>query len=132
MHRKRIVLAIVIGLIVFGAVFGLAASLNVSSNSLGAGSASVAACQSGTLTTSYATSYSSSLPGYQVGVVTVNGLQSGCYTKSYRILLANSSNTSLGELTGTTPGTGTSFTADFTSSNVSAAAVANVYVTIAG
>ena len=132
MNGKRLLIALVLAGIVFAGVLGLAASLNVSSNTLGAGSASVAACQSGTLTASYATSYSSTLPGYQVGVVTVSGLQSGCYTKSFRVLLSNSSNTSLGEVTGTTPSSGTTFTADFTSSNVSAANVANINVTIAG
>jgi len=132
MNGKRLLIALVLAGIVFAGVLGLAASLNVSSNTLGAGSASVAACQSGTLTASYATSYSSTLPGYQVGVVTVSGLQSGCYSKSFRVLLSNGSNTSLGEVTGTTPSSGTTFTADFTSSNVAAANVANVNVTIAG
>ena len=132
MNGKRLLIALVLAGIVFAGVLGLAASLNVNSNTLGAGSASVAACQSGTLTASYATSYSSTLPGYQVGVVTVSGLQSGCYSKSFRVLLSNSSNTSLGEVTGTTPSSGTTFTADFTTSNVAAANVANINVTIAG
>jgi len=129
---KRLLLALTIAGLIFGGVYGLAASLSVNTQTLGAGNTAVAACQAGTLTASYATSYSSSGPGYQVGVVTVNGLQSGCYSKAFRITLANGSNTSLGEVTGTAPASGTSFTADFTSSNVLATNVAAIHVTITG
>lgn len=133
---RRFVTAILIGGTIFGAVFGLAASLGVSSKTLGAGNASVVACQAGTLTASFATSYDSTIPGYKVGVVTVNGLDTtsgtNCASKAFRILLTNSSNASLGEVTGTTPASGTSFTADFTSSNSLAANVAGVHVVITG
>jgi len=129
---KRLVLAITIATVIFGGVYGLASSLGVSTQTLGAGNTAVAACQAGTLTASYATSYSATLPGYQVGVVTVSGLQSGCYSKAFKVALTNASNTSLGEATGTAPSTGTTFTADFTSSNVLAANVTGVNVTITG
>jgi hypothetical protein len=129
---KRALVALGVGSVIFASVYGLAASLNVSSGSLGAGNASVAACQSATLTSSYATAYSSSTPGYNVGVVTVSNLQSTCYGKAFKVTLVNSSNTSLGEITGTLPSTGSSFTADFTSANVSAASVTGVHVLITG
>lgn len=129
---KRLPIAMALAVVIFGGVYGLAASLNVSSQTLGAGNTSVAACQAGTLTASYATSYSSSLTGYQVGVVTVSGLQSGCYSKAFKVALTNGSNTSLGEVTGTAPSSGTTFTADFTSSNVLAANVSGINVTITG
>ncbi len=129
---KRVPIALALSLAIFGGVYGLASSLNVSTQTLGAGNTSVAACQAGTLTASYATSYSSSLTGYQVGVVTVSGLQSGCFSKAFKVALTNGSNTSLGEVTGTAPSSGTTFTADFTSSNVLAANVAGVNVTITG
>lgn len=132
---KRAVVALGVGTAIFAGVYGLAASLNVSSGSLGAGNASVAACQTTTLTPSYATSYSSATPGYNVGVVTVNGLDTTaghCASKAFKITLVNSSNTSLGEVSGTTPASGTSFTADFTSANVSAAGVTGVHVMITG
>jgi hypothetical protein len=129
---RRAVVALLVGGVIFGAIYGLAASLGVSSSSLGSGNSSVAACQAGTLTASYATSYDSSIPGYKVGVATVSGLASTCYSKSFRITLINGSNTSLGEVTGTTPSSGSSFTADFTSSNVSAASVSGVHVVVTG
>ena len=129
---KRLVLALALAGVMFGGVYGLAASLNVSTQSLGAGNSAVAACQSGTLTTSYATSYDATLVGYKVGVVTVSGLQSGCYGKAFKVTLTNASNASLGEVAGTAPGSGTTFTADFSSSNAPAATVAGIHVTITG
>lgn len=133
---KRTALAVIAGVMVFGVVYGFAASLNLSSQTLGAGNSSVAACQSATLTASYATTYSSSIPGYKVGVVTVSGLDTtstpNCASKSFRVTLTGSSNTSLSEVTGTTPASGTTFTADFTSSSVSSAAVQGIHVVIAG
>ena len=133
---RRAAVAVLVGGVVFGAVYGVAASLGVSSKSLGAGNASVSACQSGTLTASYAVSYDSSLPGYKVGVVTVSGLDTtsptNCASKAFRVTLTNSSNASLAEVTGTTPASGTTFTADFTSSGVLASSVTGVHVSIAG
>jgi hypothetical protein len=132
---KRALTAALAGIVVFATVYGFAASLSVGSSSLGAGTTSVAACQNATLTASYAVLYDSSIPGYKVGVVTVNGLDTTagkCPSKAFKITLTNGSNTSLGEVTGTTPSSGTNFTADFTSSNVSAANVTNVHVVISG
>jgi membrane-bound inhibitor of C-type lysozyme len=132
---KRILVALPVATIIFGAVYGLAASLGVSSGSLGAGNSAVASCQSTTLTVSYATAYSASLPGYAVGVVTASGLDTTaghCASKAFKVTLVNGSNTSLGEVTGTTPASGTTFTADFTSASVSAAGVTGVHVVITG
>lgn len=132
---KRALIAGLAGLVVFATVYGFAASLSVSAASLGAGTSAVAACQSATLTASYAVAYDSSIPAYKVGVVTVTGLDTGagkCPSKSFKITLTNGANNSLGEVTGTTPASGTSFTADFTSANVSASAVSNVHVVISG
>jgi hypothetical protein len=132
---KRIVVALGVGVIVFSGIFGLASSLGVSSQSLGSGNAAVAACQATTLTSSFATAYDAALPGYKVGVVTVNGLDTTagkCPSKSFKVSLVNASNVSLGEVTGTTPASGTTFTADFTASAALAASVTGVHVLITG
>lgn len=133
---KRLVVALFVSTAVFGAIYGLASSLGVSSSKLGAGNSSIVACQAGTLTASYATVYDAAIPGYKVGVVTVTGLDTvsatNCASKAFKIALTNASNASLGEITGTTPASGTSFTADFTTSNVPAATTANVHVVITG
>jgi hypothetical protein len=128
--------ALFVSTVVFGAIYGLASSLGVSSQKLGAGNSAVAACQAGTLTTSYATVYDATIPGYKVGVVTVTGLDTtsgtNCASKAFKIALTNASNASLGEITGTTPASGTSFTADFTAAGVPAATAAGVHVVITG
>lgn len=138
---RRIALALAIGGLVFGAIYGLAASLDASTDTLGAGNKVVAACQSGTLTASYATTYDSTVPGYEVGVVTINGLDTttsptNCASKAFKVLLTGTvggvANTSLGQVTGTTPASGTSFTADFASANVAAADVLGIHVLITG
>lgn len=128
---RRAIVALLIGTAVFGGIYGLAASLNVSTKSLGAGNTAVAACQSGTLTASYATAYDSTIPGYKVGVVTISGVSSTCYAMSFKVTLTGASNASLNEVTGTTPSAAT-FTADFTTLNVPAANVQGVHVLITG
>jgi len=135
---RRTAIAILVAATVFGAVYGLAASLGVSSNTLGAGNTAVAACQSGTLTASYATAYDAAIPGYKVGIVTVTGLDTtsptNCASKAYKVTLTGpgASTASLAEVTGTTPGSGTSFTVDFTASNLPAASVTGIHVVISG
>jgi hypothetical protein len=136
-RMKRLLVALLVGAVVFSAVYGFAASLSVGSSSLGAGTSAVAACQSGTLTASYAVTYDSSIPAYKVGVVTVSGLDTSsghCATKSYKVTLTGpgASNASLAEVTGTTPSSGTTFSPDFTTSNVNAASVTGIHVVISG
>jgi hypothetical protein len=126
---KRALLILAAGLITFGSMFGLAASLNLTSDSLGAGTATVAACQSATLNAAYTTTYSATAPGYTVGTVTVTGLASTCYSKAYQVTLSGAAGVSLGEATGTTPASGTSFAATF-SPAVSAASVTGINLVI--
>ena len=128
---KRGLIATLAAVMTFGAVYGLAASLSLTTDSLGAGDTAVAACQAGQLTATYTTSYSASTPGYTVGTVTVTGLASTCYSKAYRITLTGASNASLGEATGTTPSSGSSFAATFAPA-VNAASVTGVAVVVSG
>jgi CO/xanthine dehydrogenase Mo-binding subunit len=50
---KRVIAALFAGVLTFGSVYGLAASLNLTSDSLGAGTAVVASCQAATLNATY-------------------------------------------------------------------------------
>jgi hypothetical protein len=133
---KRLGLALAIATTVFGGVYGLAASLNVSTQTLGGGNSAVAACQSTTLAASYTTAYDSAIPGYEVTVVTISGLDTtsgtNCASKAYKITLTGSANASLAEVTGTTPASGTSFNANLATSNVLAASATGIHVTITG
>ena len=128
---KRALVIALAGVLTFGAVYGFAASLNLTTDSLGAADTAVAACQAGQLTATYTSSYSATVPGYAVGTVTVTGLASTCYSKAYKITLSGAGNVSLGEATGTTPGTGTSFAATF-SPALNAASVTGIGVVISG
>ena len=127
---KRIIGATVAGVIAFSGVYALAASLSVTSNALGAGVSTVAACQGATLNATYVPSYQAGLPGYSAGTVTLNGLASSCYGVPYKVTLSNGSNISLGEVTGTTPTSGTTLVVTFTT--VNAASVTGVAVVLGG
>ncbi len=128
---KRILVAIVLSLLTFATAYGLAASLNLTTDSLGAAQTTVAACQAAAMNATYTTSYSSSTPGYTVGTVTVTGLAATCYSKAYKITLSGAANASLGEATGTTPSSGTSFAATF-SPAINAVSVTGISVVITG
>jgi len=128
---KRALILALAGVLTFGAVYGFAASLNLTTDSLGAADTTVAACQAGALTATYTSAYSTTVPGYAVGTVTVTGLAATCYSKAYKITLSGAGSASLGEATGTTPASGTSFAATF-SPTVNAVSVTGIAVVISG
>lgn len=72
----------------FSVVDGLAASLNLATDSLGAATTTVAACQNGTLNATYTSAYSTTVQGYTTGMVTVTGLAVSCYGKDYRLTMS--------------------------------------------
>jgi hypothetical protein len=133
---KRTVVALVAGLLVFGGVYGFAASLGVGSDTLGAGSSAVAACQAGTLNVSYNPGYNPAAPaGYRTTTVNVGNIDTSagaCGAKAIRVTLTGpgASNASLAEQTGTTPSIGTSMSFSF--GGVSASDVTGVHVVISG
>jgi hypothetical protein len=126
-----VIAAIVGATLTFSVVYGLAASLNLTTNDLGAATSTVAACQAAALNATYTSAYSATAPGYTVGTVTVTGLAATCYSKAYRITLSGAASASLGEATGTTPSSGTSFSATF-SPAVAAASITGISVVIGG
>ena len=133
---KRALTAAAIGLLVFAGVYGFAAALPVTSDSLGAGSSAVAACQAGAVNVTYTPSYVSATAGYEATTVTVTGLNetaANCGGKAIRATLTGpgASNASLGEQTATLP-TGAGTTQAFTFAGVNAASVTGVHVVISG
>ncbi len=128
---KRILTAIIGGAITFSVVYGLAASLNLTTDSLGSGTTTVASCQATALNATYTSTYSATAPGYTVGTVTITGLAATCYSKAYKVTLSGAASASLGEVTGTTPGSGTTIVATFGTA-VSAAAITGINVVISG
>jgi hypothetical protein len=126
---KKYVIALVVGVAVFGAVFAFAASLTVNSKSLAAGSGSVAACNA-TAAVSFNTTYSATIPGYKVSTAPVISAIA-CANMSYRVTLTGAASASLGEVTGTLDSSGAA-SPDFSASNVNAASVTGVSVVITG
>ena len=128
---RRVLAALLAGLLTFSVVYGLAASLNLTSDGLGAATTTVAACQATALNATYTSTYSATAPGYTVGTVTVTGLAATCYSKAYKVTLSGAAGASLGEATGTTPASGTSFSASFAPA-VTAASVTAINLVISG
>jgi hypothetical protein len=113
----------------FAGVYGFAASLGITTSGLGAGSAVVAACGSGT-TVSYTTAYASGIPGYQVTQVNLASIPAGCLSKAYRIQLTGAAGAAIGsEMSGTLPASGMTATIP-TSGTPDASLVTGVSVTI--
>jgi hypothetical protein len=131
--KRKPILALVVGAVVFSSAFGFAATLNVTGTSLGAGNAAVTSCASG-VTTAYTVAYDNTLPGYKVSGVTVTGTLTSCASKSLVIDLVNGSNASPGQIThtissGEASGGSISLTAP---AGINAASVANVHAVISG
>jgi hypothetical protein len=105
--KRRTVVAVVLALTIFGAVYGFAATLNVGANTLSAGNASVASCETvGTPTGTYTVAYDSAVPGYKVATVTVTGLDAACAAKNISATLTGALNANLATITGTVPAGG--------------------------
>ena len=125
----RFAVPAVVGVVVFGTVTAFAASLSVTSKSLGAGTATVNTCNAAAAV-SYTTAYQASITAYKVATAPIT-TAAGCATMAYRVTLTGTGGTSLGEVTGVLDGAGAA-SPDFSASNISAASVTGVSVTITG
>jgi hypothetical protein len=131
-RRKRLIIATLIGITVFAIVFAVAASLTVTSSSLGAGTGTVASCDTDGVTTSFDTAYSQAAAGYRVTTVHVAGIATpACAGLTMKVTLIGAADLSLGEQTVTlaTP-VADPTNVDFSGSNVLASAVLKVSVVI--
>ena len=130
--KKKWLLAIVVGSLVFSSAYAFAATLNVTSASLGAGNATVSSCAA-SVTAAYTVAYDSTIPGYRVSGVNLNNLTS-CSGKAITVDLTNAANASLSQVTYTV------LAADATAGNktitvpgsINAGLVTGVDVAIAG
>jgi hypothetical protein len=130
--KKKGILAVVVGALVFSSAYAFAATLGVTSNSLGAGNASVTSCAA-SVTAAYTTTYDSTIPGYRVSGVNLNNL-TACSGKAITVDLTGAGNASLSQVTYTV------LAADATAGNktitvpgsINAGLVTGVSVVIAG
>lgn len=127
--RRRFVLPLVAGALVFTVGTAFASALTVNSKTLGSGNAAIATCNA-TASVTYNTAYSATIPGYKVTTAPVAS-SAACALMSYRVTLTGAANASLGEVVGTLTALGAA-TPDFTASNVVATSVVGVSVSITG
>jgi hypothetical protein len=131
-RRRRALIAFIVGIMVFAIVFAVAASLSVTSSSLGAGTGTVASCDTNGVATSFDTTYDAAAVGYEVTTVHVTGIATpGCDGLTMKVTLVGAGDASLAEQTVTlaTPAASpTSLT--FSGDNVLAALVLKVSVVI--
>lgn len=104
--KKKTLFAFVLALTIFGAVYGFAATLNLNTNTLSAGNAAVASCQTTTPVASYAVAYDPTSGGYKVGTVTVTTLDAACATKAISVTLTGAAGVNLNTITGVVPAGG--------------------------
>lgn len=126
---KKYALPIGAGVVVFGVVTAFAASLTVSTDSLGAGNATVGACQSAAHVV-----YTTTGTTVDHAVVTFSGGTTGSECNGLDAQVTLTGTNSLSEVETATVGTPTNHVAnvDFTADNVNAEDVTNVSVVISG
>jgi hypothetical protein len=132
-HRSRFTIAILVGITVFATAFAAAASLGVTSTGLGAGTATVASCDTNGVVATFDTAYSAPAAGYKVTIVHITGIATpGCDGLSMKVTLVGTADASLAEQTVAlaTPASDPT-NVNFSTDNVSAAAVLKISVVIA-
>jgi hypothetical protein len=127
---KRMLIALVIGAAVSGGVFASATTLGgVNTNTLGASTAAITACDSDGVSSVYGTTYNTTSKKYDATSVTVSGIAAGCIGKTLKFTLVSSTGSSLYEGTKTVAGASEAFTVP---AGTAADSVENLAVTIFG
>jgi len=131
-RRRRALIAFIVGVMVFAIVFAVAASLSVTSSSLGAGTGTVASCDTNGVATSYDTTYDATAVGYEVTTVHVTGIATpGCDGLTMKVTLVGAGDAALAEQTVTLATPAASPTdLTFSGDNVLAALVLKISVVI--
>ena len=95
--KKRVLLAMLAGLMVFAGVFALAASLGgITSDKVGADNTTVASCDTDGVSTSYATAWDATDKRYEVTSVTVSGVNDACDGQTLNMSLTDSTGAQIG------------------------------------
>jgi hypothetical protein len=92
--KKRILIAVVAGIAVFGAALAFAASLTLSSDNVAAGDATVLTCDTAVNAT-YNLTFSGGV--YKVQNVTVNGIAAGCSGQKVGVTLTDAGGVVVGD-----------------------------------
>lgn len=129
--RKRTMIAILAGLLVFASVFAMAASLGgITSTEVGADNTVVASCDTNGVTTAYVTGWDATDKRYEVTSVTVGGVNDACDGDNLSVSLTNAAGDQIGSGTMVMPaGAPTSFAVALTTA-ASAQLTVGVHVVI--
>ena len=131
--RRRIVLALLVSVAVFGSLYAMAASLGgISSGNLGADTSIIASCDTNGVTAAYATAWDATDKRYEVTSVTIGGVADTCDGQTLNVSLTDSSGAQLASGTLSIPtSAATSFTVTPLSADPSAKLVEGISVLIA-
>jgi hypothetical protein len=100
---KRIIIAVVVALAVFGGTFAFAASLGgVTTGTVGDSATVVASCDTDGVDTSFsAPAWDAGLQHYGVTTLAVSSINTACNGDAIKVTLTDNTGASLGEATGT-------------------------------
>ena len=100
--HSRWLAGLVTSVVIFGAVYAAAASLGLTVETLSSDEAAIVACDTDGVVSDYTTVYSATANGgaggYVVDVVTLSGIAGACNGMDFKVALANSAGTKLGEV----------------------------------
>jgi hypothetical protein len=95
--KKRALIAILAGLVVFAGVFAMAASLGgITSTKVGADNTAVTSCDTDGVTSSYATAWDPTDKRYEVTSVTVGNVNDACDGETLSVSLTDSTGAQIG------------------------------------
>ena len=95
--KKRILLAVLAGLLVFAGVFAIAASLGgVTSTKVGADNTAVASCDTDGVSSGYATAWDATDKRYEITSVTVSNVNDACDGQTLDVSLTDSTGAQIG------------------------------------
>ena len=94
---RRMIIAALAGVTVFGSVFAMAASLGgVSSSKIGADNVAVGSCDSDGVSTSYRSAWDATDKRYEISAVTVSGVNDACDGQTLSVSLTDASGGQIG------------------------------------
>lgn len=128
---KRIVIAVVAGLVVFGGTFAFAAGLgSITTGTVGDSTTVIASCDTDGVTAAFGTpGWDATNKRYGVTTLNVSNINVACNTDAIKVTLKDGTGASLGEATGVVAAGAASLTF---SPSVSAQSVTGMDVVIAG
>lgn len=130
---KKIIIGLTTGVTVFGATFAMAAGLGgLTSGKIGAANATVAACDTDGVTSSYTSGWDATDGRYEISTVTVGGVNDACDGQTLSVTLTGTGGASVGSGSITIPTAAATSVAVSASVPPAAADVTGVHVSIAG